>query len=193
MEPKTYYVYTYAYPDPDGTVFYVGKGTGARIFIHEEDAQSGCSCRRCRCIRQIWASGKPVKKRIVYETFVEQDALLYEWILINHVHNSPSLTNIRGNLHTRRPHVKVHVPANHSQLPSTCEVEGEIYYSMYEACRRFNISSMTVKRWAQRGWVRTHKVAPQDVYYASTDLEKHTTPIPEEEWQQLRYPSNDGL
>jgi hypothetical protein len=57
--PKTYYVYTYAYPD--GTIFYIGKGTDGRIDQHEQEAtRSECTCKRCQVIRQIWASGKPV-------------------------------------------------------------------------------------------------------------------------------------
>jgi len=35
--PKTYYVYTYAFPD--GRVFYVGKGCNARIDDHEREAR----------------------------------------------------------------------------------------------------------------------------------------------------------
>jgi hypothetical protein len=64
VAPKTWYVYTYAFPD--GTVFYVGKGVRARIEEHEREAQSGCDCEKCRTIRRIWKSGMPVQKRIVY-------------------------------------------------------------------------------------------------------------------------------
>ena len=27
---------------------------------------------------RLWATGKPIKKHIVYETLIEQDALVYE-------------------------------------------------------------------------------------------------------------------
>ncbi len=36
VAPKTYYVYTYAYPD--GVIFYIGKGTQGRIDDHELEA-----------------------------------------------------------------------------------------------------------------------------------------------------------
>ena len=92
---KTYYVYTLAYPD--GTVFYVGKGRGTRIDTHEEEAMRGIKSKRCDVIRQIWARGEQVQKDIVYGTTNEQDALAYEWTLINLVHNTPYLTNVRHN------------------------------------------------------------------------------------------------
>src|SRR5260370_11538749 len=94
--PKTYYVYTYAYPD--GSVFYVGKGTKGRIDGHEHEAERGCQCRKCETIRQIWASGKTIQKRIVYETLDELDALEQEQNLIS-AHAGPYLTNIKDNLY----------------------------------------------------------------------------------------------
>jgi hypothetical protein len=91
IAPKTWYVYTYAYPD--GTVFYVGKGCHARIEEHEREAQRGCSCEKCRTIRKIWDSGKPIQKRIVYETLTEQEALEHENYLINTIYGLENLTN----------------------------------------------------------------------------------------------------
>ena len=85
-----YYVYEQAYPDDfldqelAGTVFYVGKGTGNRIDFHEEAASGkhyDANQQKCAIIREIQAQGKQVVKRKVYETDVEQDAYLYEWIL----------------------------------------------------------------------------------------------------------------
>jgi hypothetical protein len=43
--PKTYYVYTNAFPD--GRVFYVGKGCNARIDDQECEARHGCICEKC--------------------------------------------------------------------------------------------------------------------------------------------------
>lgn len=169
--PKTYYVYTYAYPDPDGRVFYVGKGTGRRFFDHEREAQSGCPCKKCRVIRQIWASGKPVQKRIVYETFVEQDALLYEQKLINFIYSTSALTNIHN---------------NRLQLSPTCKVNGEVYCSIDEACKRFSVTLQTLMRWSKRGWIRKYVSDVKHIYFSLTDLEKVTGMLPEEEWQQVR-------
>jgi hypothetical protein len=70
-----YYGYTLA--DPDGTVFYVGKGKGNRIHFHEEAALGehfDVNQRKCALIREIQAQGKQVVKRKVYETDREQDA-----------------------------------------------------------------------------------------------------------------------
>ena len=44
----SYYVYTLAYPD--GTVFYVGKGSGNRIQHHEQEALRGHDCPKCDLI-----------------------------------------------------------------------------------------------------------------------------------------------
>lgn len=91
-KPQTWYVYTYSFPDD--TVFYVGKGTGNRINNHEDEAVRGCDCRKCITIREIWASGMPIKKRIVFETLIEKDALVREEELIQE-YSSEHLTNVR--------------------------------------------------------------------------------------------------
>lgn len=88
--PQTWYVYTYAYPD--GTVFYVGKGTGGRMFHHEKEARSGCLCDKCAVIRDIWVNGGTVQKQIVFETTKENDALDKEKELIT-LYTLESLTN----------------------------------------------------------------------------------------------------
>lgn len=90
--PDTWYVYLYLLPDD--TVFYVGKGKGCRLFQHEYEAASGCGCRKCTTIREIWASGSPVKKRIVFETFVETEAFAEEARLIQE-YSGKHLTNTR--------------------------------------------------------------------------------------------------
>src|SRR5579862_3005235 len=92
IAPKTWYVYTYAFPN--GPIFYIGKGNQGRIDEHEREAQNGCACAKCQAIREIWASGHPVQKRIVYETLLEDEALEYEKKLI-YQHSGPHLTNQR--------------------------------------------------------------------------------------------------
>ncbi len=86
-----YYVYTLG--SPDGTVFYVGKGTGDRISAHEYEAKKDGQSRKCDLIRQIWANGGKVTKEKVYETHVEQDAFIYEWALINLIYGYEHLAN----------------------------------------------------------------------------------------------------
>lgn len=90
-KPSTWYVYTYAFPDD--TVFYVGKGTGSRINAHEDEASKECPCKKCMTIREVWASGNPVKKRIVFETLDEEEALAKEHELIQ-LYAGDCLTNI---------------------------------------------------------------------------------------------------
>lgn len=79
-----YYVYTLAYPD--GTVFYVGKGTGGRILAHESEAQRqhrrGQKCRKCDVIRGIWKDGGQVQRAIVFRTNDQNAAYLKEKELI---------------------------------------------------------------------------------------------------------------
>src|SRR5260370_4130651 len=123
--PRTWYVYTYAYPD--GIVFYVGKGKDGRIFDHEQEAEGGCPCRKCRTIREIWLSGKPIKKRIEYETLSEQDALVYEWNLIN-LYDSPLLTNV-----PRRPIAEISqdVPEEYLRIEQAARAIGRSPAALY--------------------------------------------------------------
>ena len=94
-----YYVYMLEWPSTDeqhpNEVFYVGKGTKSRLFEHEEEAVRGRQSRKCDVIRAIWASGGQVQKTIRYQTSIEQDALIYEWVLINMVYDSANLTNVQ--------------------------------------------------------------------------------------------------
>jgi hypothetical protein len=74
-----YYVYTLAYPD--GTVFYVGKGTGRRMYQHEGDAFSAFPVNpgKAAVIRDIIDSGQEVLKTAVAEFESELDAYILEW------------------------------------------------------------------------------------------------------------------
>lgn len=90
---KTWYVYTYADPDT-GIIFYVGKGTRARMFAHEMEARCGCSCLKCETIRSIWTIGKTPLKAIVFETFNEKEAYQHESDLI--IKYAKTLVNIVG-------------------------------------------------------------------------------------------------
>ena len=113
---KKYYVYLYRYPDEmGGHVFYVGKGTGDRILTHEIEAAKGYRGRKCEVIRAIWGNGYQVQKQIVYETDIQQDALIYERASINTIWAGPYLTNTIGNVY--RHEIARREPTRDALLP----------------------------------------------------------------------------
>lgn len=96
--PSTkYYVYTLA--RPDGSVFYVGKGQGQRIEMHEKEARQHpnhtCNnARKCQTICEIWAAGGQVQRAIVFESDDEQAAFDRERELIAQ-YGRENLCNVR--------------------------------------------------------------------------------------------------
>lgn len=89
-----FYVYEFAYSD--GTVFYVGKGSGDRIQSHLYDARSKRPnvSRVALTIRAIWQRGEKVIIRKVYNNISDQEATDLETEVIErygyeHLVNSP--------------------------------------------------------------------------------------------------------
>lgn len=170
LSQKKYYVYTLAYPD--GTVFYVGKGTGRRVHLHELYAARSdemikylyLNDRKCSVIRQIWASNEQVKKDILYETDNEQDAYLYEWTLINIIYaDSEYLTNDR----TRGP--KRPFSLEHSKFES----DGEVYYTAPKAAHYLGISPRNFNRNVRdKLQAYNHEARKRLVYFRQSDLDK---------------------
>jgi hypothetical protein len=72
-----YYVYELIDPRCGG-VFYIGKGQGRRIDAHEADARKGKQSRKCDVIREIWAEGLSVTKRIVDRFSSDTEAYAFE-------------------------------------------------------------------------------------------------------------------
>src|SRR5690349_1278384 len=60
--------YVYILSRPDGRPFYVGKGSGRRIFDHDSEARSGHQCHKCNVIRKIWQQGGQVQRHTVFTT-----------------------------------------------------------------------------------------------------------------------------
>jgi hypothetical protein len=77
---RRFYVYILA--RPNGKPFYVGKGSGDRVFMHDTEARAGHACHKCNVIRKIWKSGGEVQRYMMLETDDEQEALAYEVELI---------------------------------------------------------------------------------------------------------------
>lgn len=75
--------YTYLLMRPDGSVFYIGKGTGDRINQHEGQARRGVDTYKCRVIRKVWEEGDQIIKQKVAFFDDEQDAYQLEILLIS--------------------------------------------------------------------------------------------------------------
>lgn len=131
--PQTWYVYTYAYPD--GTVFYVGKGKNGRLFHHESEARSGCSCGKCVIIRRIWMDGGTVQKHIVFETLFESEALAHEKQLINEhpkLVNKKDMPHVGGSVKKKRSNKPVKVLALSQELSqdTICDSEEALFIGL---------------------------------------------------------------
>lgn len=73
----TYYVYELIDPR-DGKPFYVGKGKGSRVDVHEKDARRGVYSRKCNRIREIEGTGATIVKSVVKRFKVEDSAYAFE-------------------------------------------------------------------------------------------------------------------
>jgi excisionase family DNA binding protein len=95
-----YYVYTLSYPEEmGGAVFYVGKGSGNRIFDHEKFVRYNARKRsgnhhKDAVIKRILDAGLEVRKEPIASFDLETDALAYESYLINTVYGLRNLTNM---------------------------------------------------------------------------------------------------
>jgi hypothetical protein len=82
IPPHRFYVYILCRPPrrnaANGEPFYVGKGSGPRVFDHEGEARRGHICAKCAIIREIWKNGGEIQRYIVFTTDDEAEAYTYE-------------------------------------------------------------------------------------------------------------------
>ena len=88
LEHLGYYVY--ALMDPDGSIFYIGKGKGNRIFSHIKEFQKAKNLssddalsKKLQHIKDIVDSGKQVKHYIIRHGLTNEHALIVESVLID--------------------------------------------------------------------------------------------------------------
>lgn len=103
MSEKKWYVYLLCNPDTEEP-FYVGKGTGDRMYVHESLFQSDSNKKKKQVIQAIQASGKEVLKKKIAEFENEEDAYVYEWGTINTYHCQ--VTNVQSGKHNGLSHSK---------------------------------------------------------------------------------------
>jgi predicted DNA-binding transcriptional regulator AlpA len=172
---KRHYVYTLAYPD--GTVFYIGKGSGYRILQHEYDASKGYDFhnnpKKCSVIRDIWKQGEQVQKNVVFETDVERDAIIYEWALINMVYQD-GLTN--G--HTAGKLMLIEAPARPPKVVTVptdlpYEEDGEVFLTVKETCARLDISRQALDGYVERGQLTKYRrTLARRVFFKQSEVDK---------------------
>ena len=86
--------YVYELIDPrDHKVFYVGKGTGNRAYLHQKFQDGNKNPHKNRKIRKIHAAGKEVIVNIVKENLNEDQAYKFESKIIKRI-GIETLTNI---------------------------------------------------------------------------------------------------
>lgn len=116
----TYYVYILSYPD--GTVFYVGKGSGDRLHHHLRDARDITNrSYKARTIRAIIASGAQVQFRVLAAFEMEQHAFVYESAMIRLYRNlyPEYMTNESSGTSQKfvAPDVFIDMASMHRQFP----------------------------------------------------------------------------
>lgn len=103
-EELAYYVYALVDPRTD-KIFYIGKGSGNRIFDHCNDAISeDDESLKLNLIREIIAEGFKVKHYILRHKLSEKESLIVESVLIDFLtypefNNESLLTNIASGHH----------------------------------------------------------------------------------------------
>ena len=97
--------YVYGLIDPrSGKVFYIGKGTGNRVFEHERESLTNPNSEKLKLktIAEIKAAGYEVEKIMIHSGLTETEAFAAEAALINMFQylQEDGLTNISAGHHS---------------------------------------------------------------------------------------------
>lgn len=95
IEKLKFYVYAFNDPCENGKIFYIGKGTGNRVFDHFRQAKSGKESDKLKKIEEIQSRGEEVEIHIIKHGLDESSAFLLESVLIDFI-GLPNLTNEVG-------------------------------------------------------------------------------------------------
>ncbi|EFH88950.1 LEM-3-like GIY-YIG domain-containing protein [Ktedonobacter racemifer] len=182
---KDFYVYTLA--KPDGTVFYVGKGTtrkvGDKVFDriddHEKEARFSLSeikrrrfnYEKCKTIQDIWAQGGQVLKQKVYTTGVELNAYIYEWILIHLIYGIDHLTN------KSKYGINYSLPETDTPDHSKTSTSSEEMISLAKAGKILGVSSATVLNIIKAGKLPGYRIASEAWRVRRGDVEAYLEAI----------------
>ncbi len=182
-------MYTLAYPeDMGGAIFYVGKGSGKRMLVHEiYAARSDDNIReyyrnaeKCRVIREIWANGGQVNREIVFETDDESEAFAYEWALIHMVHRERGLTNVNHTGQTKSVYRPPKLPTTGEPVipvnmgyGSPITAEGERLYTAKEAIGYLDIPQDAFYRYVKNRIPAYHYGALRRKYFRQSDLDRY--------------------
>jgi len=146
--PQTFYVYVLA--RPDGRPFYVGKGTGKRIYKHDSEARSGHKCLKCSTIRKIWKSGGEVQRYVIFTTNDEAEALAYEIRAIA-LYGRENLTNETDGgegVTNLSEEARVKIGRASRQMWSDPETRSRIKQTMADPEKRAKQSARLTQKWS---------------------------------------------
>ena len=151
VSDKKWYVYMLRDPDTKEP-FYIGKGSGNRVDIHEQVRGSESNKRKEQIVRDIQARGKEVLKEIVAELDDEEDAYAYEKYLIKQ-HGS-QLTNI---VHTSKASEIKQAPPG--------------FYTAREAREVLDLSASTFTYYVKQGRIKRY-IPPhrREGYYKKSEI-----------------------
>lgn len=125
--------YVYELCDPDTEVaFYVGKGSGSRMYSHERESAKGVSSKKCNKIRSLIESKGRIHLRQVAFFKDEQDAYDFETDCIAS-YGLKNLTNIMpgGQVAFERRHVERKERADQAPMSMTQVMRNPVYDRIY--------------------------------------------------------------